>query len=122
METFKELYEKSKSNKTVRKLETEFRELGKKGEFVLGRLKGITEIKSKVNEGTFNMYLFDTDTGPVKVILGTKADTDVAPLMVIDRVYRIEYEGKEKLGGGREMNLFKCEELGVVSEETGEIK
>lgn len=122
METFKELYDRSKQTKTLKTLETEFLEWGKKGEWILGRLKGITEVQSRTNEGTFNMYLFETDTGPVKVILGTGIDTDVAPLMVIDRIYRVEYQGQISLGGGRKMNKFNCEEVGIVSEETGEIK
>lgn len=120
--TFKELYEQSKKTETVKTLATEFKEWDKKGEFILGRLKGITVIQSKINEGQFNMYLFETDTGPVKVILGTGVDTDIAPLMEMNRVYRIEYGGKSKLSGGREMNQFIVEELGFASEATGEIK
>lgn len=122
MGTFKELYEKSKQTKTLKILETEFREWTKKGEMLIGRLKGINEVQSRTNEGVFNMYLFETDTGPVKVILGTGIDTDVAPLMVIDRIYKVEYQGQIALGGGRKMNKFSCEEVGIVSEETGEIK
>ena len=89
---------------------------------MIGRLKAITPIQSRTNEGTFNMYLFETDTGPVKVILGTGVDSDVAPLMVFNRIYRVEYQGQMSLGGGRRMNQFLCEEIGIVSEETGEIK
>ena len=122
MGTFKELYEQSKKDQTLKTIETEFKEWSKKGEFVIGRLKGINEIQSRTNEGSFNMYLFETDTGPVKVILGTGVDSDVAPLMVINRIYRVEYKGQLSLGGGRKMNQFLCEEVGIVSEETGEIE
>ncbi len=122
MSTFKELYDQSKKDQTIKTLETEFREWTKKGEFLIGRLKAITEIQSRTNEGVFNMYLFETDSGPVKVILGTGVDSDVAPLMVTNRIYRVEYQGQLSLGGGRRMNQFLCEEIGVVGEATGEIK
>jgi hypothetical protein len=104
----KKLAEKAKA--TV-DLTPAFLEFKKAGDSVIGRLKNVSQVQSGLTEGHYNQYLFETDDGLVKCAVGAATDKEAGSMMVIGRVYSVEYRGKEKISGGRSVNKFKITEI-----------
>jgi hypothetical protein len=110
--SFKEMLEKAKAAEALYGLTPKFFEFKKQGDMVLGRLKSITPVTSRISEGTYNQYVFETDDGNVKCFMGSVFDKSVGHLMKIGRVYMVTYEGKEKIKGGRSVNKFDVHLVG----------
>lgn len=89
----------------------EFYQFKTKGDCVTGRLKSFSEVASGLTEGTYLQYMFETDAGLVKCALGKATDKEIGSLITIGRVYNIEFQGKEKISGGRSVNKFKIYEI-----------
>lgn len=89
----------------------DFYQFKEKGDSVTGRLKSFSEVSSGLTEGTYLQYMFDTDKGLTKCALGKATDKEIASLITIGRVYSIEFQGKEKISGGRSVNKFKIYEI-----------
>ena len=124
MNTYKEIYDQSVKEKSLKPLDTTYVKWAKKGDVILGRFKGSSAVESQQGGGEYNQYLFETDEGLVKFSLGRAADAEIGAVMQKDMIYRIEFLGQEPLTGGRKVNKFKCDEIGfgdeVISTDKGE--
>lgn len=117
MATYAELLKARKASGQVKRQSVKFHQFEKKGESILGKLMGISALNSTNGQGTYNMYLFETDDGFLKCSLGAAADQDMAPLWQLGGVYYVEYAGKEKLPNNRSMHRF---EIDLVMEADGD--
>ena len=88
-----------------------FFEFKQKGDGFCGRLKHTAPVTSGLNQGTYNQYLFETDSGLVKCAFGNATDKEVESLLKLGNIYIIEYLGKAKISGGRSVNKFKINEI-----------
>jgi len=98
--------EQAEQNKTAQKVSVEYIEFKKDGVSVLGRFIGTNQIESRLNEGKYFQYLFETDAGPVKFACGGQFDSEAGRLMKINAVYEITFKGKESIPGGHRVNKF----------------
>jgi len=89
----------------------------KEGSYVLGKLKGTSEVPSALGQGVYNQYLMETDDGLVKFALGAASDRELATVLKVGGVYRIEYLGQLKIKGGRRVNQFRV----MAPEETDDV-
>lgn len=78
----------------------------KKGQSILGRLKGSSDVSSTLSEGTYKQYLMDTDKGLIKFSMGGAADRELSTVLVMGNVYKVTFLGKIKISGGRQVNQF----------------
>ncbi|MHA1961936.1 MAG: hypothetical protein ACW99U_17140 [Candidatus Thorarchaeota archaeon] len=78
-----------------------------KGQFVLGKLMGTSEVDSSLGSGTYLQYLMDTDDGLIKFSLGAATDKELHTVLHTGSVYKIMFMGKQKIKGGRSVNQFK---------------
>ena len=115
--TFKEAQEKAREEGTSREVTTEYRTFGGKGDGILGRLLSKTLVESSLGKGQYYQYLFDTDDGLVKCAPGMAFEGEYGPMVMEGGIYYIEYQGKEKLKGGRQLNKFTVE---IISQPSGE--
>lgn len=102
-----------------------YREFKKAGDKFVGRLKAVSAVESGLSETTYNQYLFETDDGLIKCAFGGATDKEAGQLMKVDRVYLVEFKGKETITGGRQVNKFRIERIreeDVVVKEPGEEK
>lgn len=103
-----------------------YREFKKAGDGFVGRLKAVSPVESGLSEATYNQYLFDTDDGLIKCAFGGATDKEAGQLMELERVYLVEFGGKETITGGRQVNKFQIqrirEEDVVVKEFKEEVK
>jgi hypothetical protein len=120
---YKEQYEEAQKVGGVQGLTPEFMKFEKKGEVVLGKYITSSDVQGQIGEGTYKQYLFDTDEGLVKFAMGAATDREVEPQLIAGDVYRVVFEGKEKITGGRQVNKFKVEHIAgdsVSSPEKGD--
>jgi hypothetical protein len=103
--TYEEQAKKAKAEEVSYALKSNFGE----GEVFIGKLEQIEKVHFQATNSDLNGYLFDTDAGRVQVVLGAGTDK-LFPLEPGD-VYRITYQGKKAISGGKNMNLFKIEKL-----------
>jgi hypothetical protein len=116
MENYRKLYSEAKQAKAVRQITPQFVRWEKPGQQIIGAYVSYNQVKSRLADSTYNQYLFDTDDGLVKFSLGHVADGDVSSLFSKGTVYAITYLGKDKIPGGRSVNRFNIEEIGIVDE------
>jgi len=108
---FKEMYEKRQQEGRIKDLTPEYITFTEKGDSILGRLIGITDVISTLNEGTYNQYLLETDDGMKKFALGNATDKELINTLIVGGIYVITFEGKEQLKGGRRVNKFSIESI-----------
>lgn len=111
MKTYKEQYDEAKKVGGIQSITPEFMEFDKKGVSILGEYLSSSEVQGSIGTGTYRQYVFDTDDGLVKFALGAATDREVYPQLIVNEVYRVEFIGKEKISGGRQVNKFKVERL-----------
>ena len=116
MDTYKEMYEQGKKAKTLKPITAIYLKWKNKGDAVLGRFIAKSAVTSQQDEGEYNQYLVETDEGLVKFSLGRSADNEIGAVLVKGKVYRIEFLGQENLTGGRRVNKFDCQEIGLGDE------
>jgi hypothetical protein len=97
---------KAAKAKSTTNLTIQYYEWKEKGQIVVGRLLNRVTIKSRANGGEYFQYIFDTDMGKLKFHCGAFFDRDAGSLMEIGGVYSITFQGKKKLAGTNEVNLF----------------
>lgn len=78
---------------------------------ICGRFIAKAPVQSSVSDGTYNQYLFDSDEGLIKFHLGSACDNEAGEIMKKDKVYHIEFLGKEDLKGGKSVNKYHIEEI-----------
>lgn len=109
--SMEEMYKQAKERGELKVLTPDYVEFKKKGDVILGRLKGISVVTSTSTGQSYNQYLVETDKGMVKCALGNATDNEIRPLLSNGKLYAIEFKGKEALGGGKTVNKFKIVEV-----------
>ena len=116
MRSYQELYNTSKKAKTVKQLTPVYVKWDKPGQQIIGAFISYNPVQSRLGGTEYNQYIFETDEGLVKLALGRSADSEFTPQLVRGVVYAITYQGKEKISGGRQVNRFALEEIGVADQ------
>ena len=120
MVTYKQQYEEAKKAKSIKTLTPQMFKFTETNSILIGvyisqSLIGVSE-KSK----GYNQYVFGTDEGLVKIGPGSGFDSDVAEQLDPGVVYAIEWLGKVDISGGRTVNKYNVEELGMDEYDEGE--
>ena len=104
--SYKEMLARAQKAGSMESLTPKYVEWEKKGEVMIGRLRGIAEVQGKDGKSSYHQYIMETDIGLVKFSLGSATDRESGLLMEIGKVYGISYGGQESLAGGRKVNKF----------------
>lgn len=113
MRSYNELYKNSKQNKTAKSLTPNYVKWDKEGQMIVGAFISYSPVQSRLGDKEYNQYIFETDEGLVKFALGRSADNEVTPVLARGLVYAITFQGKESIAGGRSVNRFDIEEVGI---------
>jgi len=116
MKSYRELYNRSKKAKTVKSLTPNYVKWEKKGQQIIGAFISFNPVQSRLGGSEYNQYIFETDEGLIKFALGKSADSEFTPQLASGIVYAITYEGKENIAGGRQVNRFNLEEIGIADQ------
>jgi len=114
--TYKELYESSRKAKTAKSLSPNYVKWEKEGQQIIGAYISHSPVQSRLGEKEYNQYIFETDTGLTKFALGRSADAEITPQLGRGVVYAITFQGKESIAGGRSVNRFDIEEVGIADQ------
>lgn len=118
MTEYVKTYQEAKEKGEIKLITPEYVEFKKKGDCVVGMLRGITVVESPRTGKSYNQYLVDTDKGLVKFALGNATDNEIRDVVKRGRVYAFTFLSKEDLGHGRSVNKFTIEEIeGFIEEE-----
>jgi len=117
MTTYVEKYKEAKAKGETKTVTPDYVEFKKKGDCVIGLLKGIAVVESSKTGKAYNQYLVMTDRGLVKFALGNATDNELRDIVKRGKVYAFTFQGKEDLGGGRSVNKFLIELLDIDDEE-----
>lgn len=107
MGKYADMYKVAKEAGVTKEVSPTYHEFKKGGDVILGRFLGKAGVKSAFGTDEYNQYLFETDDGLIKCALGAATDKEAGLLLTVGAVYRIEFKGKEKITGGRQVNKFK---------------
>jgi len=110
-------YKAAQEAKEVKTVTPSYVEFKKKGDTVVGLLKGKTSVKSSAGEGFYNQYVVETSKGMVKFALGAATDREIQAVVKSGHTYAFTFEEKVALKGGRSVNKFKVVEFGTPEEE-----
>ena len=113
MKSYQELYKSSKKAKTIKSLTPKYVKWEKECQMIIGAFISLNPVQSRLGGAEYNQYIFETDEGLVKFALGKSADSEFTPQLSSGVVYAITYEGKETISGGRQVNRFNLEEIGI---------
>ena len=116
--SYKEMYQARQEEGRVKDLTPEYVTFNEVDDSLIGRLIGITDVISTLNEGTYNQYLLETDEGMKKFALGNATDKEMINTLIVGGIYAITYKGKEQLKGGRRVNKFSIESIPEFDDET----
>ena len=114
MKSYQELYDAAKKAKTAKQLTPTYVKWEQEGEMIIGAFISSNPVQSRLGGTEYNQYIFETDDGLVKFALGRAADSEFTPQLCKGVVYAITYLGKEKITGGRSVNRFSVEEIGIA--------
>ena len=114
MKSYQELYASAKKAKTTKQLTPSYVKWEEEGQLIVGAFISSNPVQSRLGGTEYNQYIFETDDGLVKFALGRAADSEFTPQLGRGVVYAITYKGKEKISGGRTVNRFDVEEIGVA--------
>lgn len=112
---YKAAYEEAKEDKRVKSITAEYFEFDKPGKGFVGKLLNKNEVAGKLGGRSYLQYLFHTDDGLIKCALGSAADGEAGAMMEQGKLYHVEFQGKEDIGGGRRVNRFTIER--IITEE-----
>ncbi len=118
MTGYKEQYNQAVVDKKVKVVTPTYVEFKKKGDVVVGVLRGISSVSSARGQGEYNQYMVETDEGMCKFAMGQATDKEVAQLLHTGTLYAFTFFGQEKIAGGRSVNKFQIE--AVVETEFSE--
>ena len=113
MKSYRELYVAAKKSKMVKQLTPGYLKWEEKGQAMIGAYINQNEVQSRLGGTSYKQYIFETDDGLVKFALGRAADSEFSEMFAKGVVYAITFEGKEKISGGRQVNRFNVEEIGI---------
>lgn len=108
---YSEMYQTRQQEGRIKDLTPEYITFEEKGDTLVGRLIGVTDVISTLNEGTYNQYLLETDDGMKKFAMGNATDKEMINTLIVGGIYAITYQGKEQLKGGRRVNKFSIESI-----------
>ena len=120
MSDYKSMYNRAKKDGTVIKRTAQYKEWDEKGDIIIGKFISANPVQSKMSDGSYNQYLFETDDGLVKFALGKSTDQEVSEILVKFNIYAIEFLGQEDLTGGRRVNKFNVLEIAPPGEPGAE--
>uniref|UniRef100_A0A6H1ZNP2 Uncharacterized protein n=1 Tax=viral metagenome TaxID=1070528 RepID=A0A6H1ZNP2_9ZZZZ len=112
MRDYDQEYKDAQEAKEVKTVTPSYVEFKKKGDTVVGLLKGKTSVKSSAGEGFYNQYVVETSKGMVKFALGAATDREIQATVKAGHTYAFTFEEKVALKGGRSVNKFKVVEFG----------
>jgi len=115
--SYKEMLQAAKKQNLLKSLSPIYFQFTKKGDSVVGRLKGIVEVQGSRGGQGYNQYLLETDDGLLKFALGSATDKEIEAQLKREHVYVFTFQGKEKLSGGREVNRYEVFEIPELGEE-----
>ena len=116
MRSYQELYKSSKRAKTVKPLTPKYIKWEEAGQQIVGAYISHNPVTSRLGDKEYNQYIFETDDGLIKFSLGRSADSELTPQLVTGIVYAITFQGKEGIAGGRSVNRFLLEEVGIADQ------
>jgi len=120
MTNYKEQYNQAVVDKKIKVVTPTYVEFKKKGEVIVGIMRGLSSVSSSRGQGEYNQYLVETDTGMCKFALGQATDKEISQLLRVGNLYAFTFFGQEKLAGGRSVNKFQVEEVvAAFDSETG---
>jgi hypothetical protein len=108
---YKEIYEKAKNEGQVKELTAQYKEWKQPNDIIVGKFISTNKVQSRLGGSEYNQYLFETDEGLIKFALGAITDHEALPLMKPGGIYAIEYQGKQQIQGGRQVNRFNVTEV-----------
>jgi hypothetical protein len=117
MTNYKQLYETAKKKGTLKQRTPEFIKFEEPGQTVIGEFVSANTVKSSLNDGNYNQYIFQTDDGLVKFSLGAASDAELEAVLIQGCIYGIEFLGNEKISGGRSVNKFNVVEINEFETE-----
>ena len=106
---YERAYKEAEKAKKTMQLSHEFYQWEEEGQVLIGRLLSFEPTDSKLYEGKYNHYIFDTDDGLMGVICGKVVDNLVEERDLIGRILRIEYQGQRQLDAGKTVNRFRID-------------
>jgi len=112
MTEYQKQYETAKKAGEVKSITPSYVEFKKKGDTIVGLLRGKSIVEGQKDGSIYNQYLVDTDTGLVKFALGRATDREIEPLLKMGHTYAFTFEEKVALSGGRTVNKFAVVEFG----------
>lgn len=115
--TYKEQFEAAKAAGRVQGVSPVWTRFEKEGDTVCGQLLGSSEVPSGLGTGSYLQYLMRTDDGLIKFSLGAATDRELAVVLKMGELYRIEFDGQTKIKGGKRVNRFLVDAIVVPEEE-----
>jgi len=113
MKSYRELYAAAKKTKALKQLTPTYVRWESPGQAIIGAYINQNAVQSRLGGTEYKQYIFETDAGLVKFALGRAADSEFAEMFGKGIVYAITFEGKDKISGGRQVNRFNVEEIGI---------
>ena len=113
MKSYRELYASAKKTKAVKQLTPAYIKWEEEGQLIVGAYINQNAVQSRLGGTEYKQYIFETDDGLIKFALGRAADSEFSEMFGKGVVYAITFEGKEKISGGRQVNRFNVEEIGI---------
>lgn len=110
------MYEDAAKQKGLKQLTPTYLVWDKEGKQVIGAFIVSAKVTSRLGGPEYNQYLFETDEGRVKFALGRAADGEIGSTLAAGVIYAITYQGKERIAGGRTVNRFNVEEIGITDD------
>jgi len=107
--SYERTYKEAEKAGKTQQLSHEFYQWEEEGQILIGKLIDYEPVESKDFEGTYNLYLLDTDDGLCGVICGVLIDKLMEKKDLRGEVLRIEYQGKKQLDAGRTVNRFRVD-------------
>ena len=104
--TYAEQYEKAVAEKLAQKIDISIHRWEHEGDKLVGRVLAVDRKESDTFDSEYSQYLLETDGGYVATIFGASVDMLFKTENPVGNVYAFEYQGKRKLDGGRQMNVF----------------
>ena len=114
--SYKQLYADSRKANTAKSVTPTYHKWKKEGAQIIGAFISYAPVQSRLGDKEYNQYIFETDDGMVKFALGRSADNEVTPILAAGVVYAITFQGKESIAGGRSVNRFEIEEVGIADQ------
>ena len=115
--SYEDQYNAAKAEGSLTNMTPKYVEFKQKGDALIGSFISRSEVESTTTKKNYYQYMFDTDFGLAKCHLGSATDNEAGQLFNVGGVYRIEFQGKQSLGGGKAVNKYNIDEIAPGREE-----